>query len=81
MSVTVVNRRGRDVLIASINRGYESIGINQYRHYERGEVPNVSNGRMIRSIMNPKVRLEMVESSKNELSQQEYDKKINNIIN
>ena len=44
-------------------------------------MPNVSNGRMIRSIMNPKVRLEMVESSKNELSQQEYDKKINNIIN
>ena len=31
------------------------IGTNQYRLYEQGEVPNVSNGRMIRSIMNPKV--------------------------
>lgn len=50
------------------------IGINQYRLYEQGEVPSVSNGRMIRSIMNPKVMLEMVESSKNELSATEYDK-------
>ena len=50
------------------------IGINQYRLYEQGEVPSVSNGRMIRSIMNPKVMLEMVESSKNELSASEYDK-------
>ena len=50
------------------------IGINQYRLYEQGEVPSVSNGRMIRSIMNPKVMLEMVESSKNELSQLEYDR-------
>ena len=48
------------------------IGINQYRLYEQGEVPSVSNGRMIRSIMNPKVMKEMVESSKNELSQEEY---------
>ena len=50
------------------------IGVNQYRLYEQGEVPNVSNGRMIRTIMNPKVMLEMVESSKNELSVSEYDK-------
>ena len=50
------------------------IGINQYRLYEQGEVPSVSNGRMIRSIMNPKVMLEMVESSKNELSASEYEK-------
>ena len=48
------------------------IGINQYRLYEQGEVPSVSNGRMIRSIMNPKVMKDMVESSKNELSQEEY---------
>ena len=50
------------------------IGINQYRLYEQGEVPSVSNGRMIRSIMNPKVMLEMVENSKNELSASEYEK-------
>ena len=55
------------------------IGINQYRLYEQGEVPNVSNGRMIRSIMNPKVMLEMVESSKNELSVSEYVKIISKV--
>ena len=55
------------------------IGVNQYRLYEQGEVPSVSNGRMIRSIMNPKVMLEMVESSKNELSSSEYDKIVKKI--
>lgn len=50
------------------------IGTNQYRLYEQGEVPSVSNGRMIRSIMNPKVMLEMIDSSRNELPKKEYDK-------
>lgn len=50
------------------------IGINQYRLYEQGEVPNVSNGRMIRSINNPKVMLDILECSRNELSSAEYQK-------
>lgn len=50
------------------------IGINQWRHYEAGEVPNVSNGRMIKSIMNPKVFLDFIESSKNVLGQNDYNK-------
>lgn len=50
------------------------IGINQYRLYEQGEVPSVSNGRMIRSISNPKVMLNILESSRNELSDSEYRK-------
>ena len=50
------------------------IGINQYRLYEQGEVPSVSNGRMIRSISNPKVMLDILESSRNELSETEYKK-------
>ena len=50
------------------------IGINQYRLYEQGEVPSVSNGRMIRSISNPKVMLDILESSRNELSDSEYRK-------
>ena len=50
------------------------IGINQYRLYEQGEVPSVSNGRMIRSISNPKVMLDILESSRNELSDMEYKK-------
>ena len=47
-------------------------GDNQWRKYEQGEVPSVSNGRMIRSILNPKVMLEMVESSRQELDEKEY---------
>lgn len=50
------------------------IGINQYRLYEQGEVPSVSNGRMIRLISNPKVMLDILESSRNELSDTDYDK-------
>ncbi len=50
------------------------IGVNQYRLYEQGEVPSDSNGRMIRSIMNPDVMLDMVESLRNELSDSEYRK-------
>ncbi|MBQ1851673.1 MAG: DUF4065 domain-containing protein [Paludibacteraceae bacterium] len=59
------------------------IGVNQYRLYEQGEVPSVSNGRMIRSIMNPKVMLDMVNSSRKELSESDYDKivgKVSDII-
>lgn len=50
------------------------IGVNQYRLYEQGEVPSVSNGRMIRSIGNPSVMLNVLESSHNELSDKEYKK-------
>lgn len=50
------------------------IGTNQWRNYETGEVPNVSNGRMIRSIMDPKVFLNYVDSSKNILGEKEYNK-------
>lgn len=59
-------------------------GTNQYRLYEQGEVPNVSNGRMIVSIMNPKVMQNMLESSKNLFTNTaEYDKiysKVNDVI-
>ena len=50
------------------------IGVNQYRLYEQGEVPNVSNGRMIRSINNPKVMLDLLDSSRKELSDTEYQR-------
>jgi uncharacterized phage-associated protein len=48
------------------------IGTNQWRLYESGEVPNVSNGRMIRSIMNPAVFLDLVESARKSLTDKEY---------
>ena len=49
-------------------------GTNQYRLYEMGEVPSESNGKMIRSAMNPKVFLDLVESSRNELTDKELEK-------
>ena len=49
-------------------------GTNQYRLYEEGEVPSESNGKMIRSAMNPKVLLDLVRSSKNQLTEKEYAK-------
>lgn len=55
------------------------IGINQYRLYEQGEVPSVSNGRMIRSIMEPHAMLSMVESSKNDLSSRDYSKLVDKV--
>lgn len=60
--VAVRKRYGISASKMSLILGF---GTNQYRLYEQGEVPNVSNGRMISSIMNPKVMLSMLESSKN----------------
>ena len=55
------------------------IGTNQWRHYEAGEVPNVSNGRMIRSIMSPDVFMGYVYSSKHILEEKEYKKLLSKI--
>ena len=49
-------------------------GVNQYRLYEMGEVPSESNGKMIRSAMNPRVFLDLVESSRHQLTDKEYTK-------
>ena len=49
-------------------------GVNQYRLYEMGEVPSESNGKMIRSAMNPRVFLDLVESSRHQLTEREYAK-------
>ena len=50
------------------------IGTNQWRNYEAGEVPSVSNGRMIRTIMNPKVFMDYVNSSRNIIGEKEHSK-------
>ena len=49
-------------------------GANQYRLYEEGEVPNESNGKMIRSAMNPRVFLDLVKSSRHQLTEKEFAK-------
>lgn len=79
----IVALRNRYGLSAAKMAMILGIGINQYRLYEQGEVPSVSNGRLIRSIMNPKVMQVMVESSRGELTGNEYEKvmeKIKSVI-
>lgn len=49
-------------------------GVNQYRLYEDGEVPSESNGKMIRGAMNPRVFLDLVHSSRHQLTEREYAK-------
>lgn len=49
-------------------------GTNQYRLYEEGEVPSESNGKMIRSAMNPKVFLDLVKASRNQMTDKEFAK-------
>ena len=47
-------------------------GINQYRMYEDGEVPSVSNARTIIAAREKDVFMSFVEASKSEMSEQEY---------
>lgn len=47
-------------------------GENQWRKYEQEEIPSVSNGRVIRSAMNPKVMMDFVESARGVLTDKEY---------
>ena len=55
------------------------LGENQYRRYEQEEVPNLSNGKIIRSAMNPKVFLDLVEGSKGLLGERDYTKIISRL--
>ena len=54
-------------------------GTNQYRLYEMGEVPSESNGKMIRSAMTPQVFLELVRSTRSQLTDKEYTKTITRV--
>ena len=70
----IVALRERYSLSASKMSVVLGFGANQYRLYEMGEVPSESNGKMIRSAMNPKVFLDLVKSSRHQLADREYDK-------
>ena len=59
-------------------------GVNQYRLYEMGEVPSESNGKMIRSAMNPRTFLDLVNNSRHQLTDREYAKitaRVQEVIN
>lgn len=69
--VALRERYGLSAAKMSVVLGF---GANQYRLYEEGEVPSESNGKMIRSAMNPKVFLDLVKSSRHQLTDREYAK-------
>lgn len=59
-------------------------GINLYRNYEAGEMPSVSNGRLIQLAKDPKEFRQMIHYSKNEFTAEELEKihkKINHAFN
>ncbi len=68
----IISVRSRYGVSAAKMSAILGIGTNQWRLYESDEVPNVSNGRMIRSIMNPKVFMDLVKSSRCMLSDKDY---------
>ena len=69
--VSLRERYGLSAAKMSLILGF---GVNQYRLYEEGEVPSESNGKMIRSAMNPQVFLDLVKSSRSQLTEREYTK-------
>lgn len=50
------------------------LGVNIYRNYEAGEVPSVSNGRLIQMVKDPDEFKKLVELSKNEFTQEELER-------
>ena len=70
----IVALRERYGLSAAKMSAILGFGTNQYRLYEDGEVPSESNGKMIRGAMNPRVFLDLVDSSRHQLTTKEYEK-------
>jgi putative zinc finger/helix-turn-helix YgiT family protein len=50
------------------------LGINVYRNYEAGEVPSVSNGRLIQMVKDPKEFRKLIDVGKNEFTSEELEK-------
>ena len=79
----IVRIREKYGLSAAMMSEILGFGANQWRKYEQEEIPNVSNGRMIRSIMNPKVMLDILNNAKPSLREKDYvriSKKIESTI-
>lgn len=70
----IIALRERYGLSAAKMSAILGFGVNQYRLYEMGEVPSESNGKMIRSAMNPFAFLDLVRSSRHQLTDREFEK-------
>ncbi len=67
----IVGLRKRYGLSSAAMSAVLGFGPNQWRLYEQGEVPSVSNGRMIRSAMNSEIMLDLIENAGNCISESE----------
>jgi len=59
------------------------LGVNVFRNYETGEVPSVSNGRLIQMVKDPKEFRQLIDYSKNEFTHEELErinKKLNHAL-
>ncbi|MCM1142715.1 MAG: DUF4065 domain-containing protein [Muribaculum sp.] len=61
-------------LSAAKMAGILGLGINQYRYYENGEVPNESNARIIIAIRDKNTFKEFLDASRDKLGEREYHK-------
>ena len=55
-------------------------GSNQYAQYEKGQVPSESNGKMLSAIMNRQFMLHLLEDSKAEFGDEEYQKVYQSVL-
>lgn len=55
-------------------------GPNQYAQYEKGQVPSESNGKLLSAAMNRQFMLHLLEDSRAEFSEEEYNKVYQSII-
>lgn len=55
-------------------------GINQFAQYEKGQVPSESNGKLLSAIMNRQFMLQLLEDSRAEFDETEYEKVLRSIL-
>ena len=55
-------------------------GVNQYAQYEKGQMPSESNGKLLSAIMNKQFMLHLLEDSRAEFDQREYEKVLHSIL-
>ena len=55
-------------------------GVNQYAQYEKGQMPSESNGKLLSAIMNQQFMLHLLEDSRAEFDEAEYNKVFQSIL-
>ena len=55
-------------------------GANQYAQYEKGQIPSESNGKMLSAAMNRQFMLHLLEDSRSEFDEKEYNKVLQSVL-